>query len=654
MGNKYPRVWRLIWNIGIFVSFSFTIYGFYFFFNNLMELFKAPSIENVITPLIPGVTVKFSIFSYLILPILFVITIHEFSHAMAAEADGIEIKSTGIFGSGVFFIIGFGAFVEVDEFRVRSPKTKFWTKLRISAAGTFSNAIEALIAFILILNFNGLMSFSYSSEVFSVTNVVPTYEGGYNYNNIFQGDVVIRINGTEIDYQNGVTLDAILINKTHIKCKPGDYLIFNVLNSNKELVNRTIKLGHRFFLGFDYEFISNSIIKVTNIYSKFQGGNNYDIPNFSVDTEIKALNGILFNKSAGITPKSIIMSQNKEGKINATLSDDSNISLNLNYFPQVFGAYEFQSFYVGAFFEKLNNSAIIVDRVLKNVSEDGINEGRIIRGDIITKVNGVPLNLTNNKTFEDFLVNDLKVNVSDKNALVSIPGVYGGKGRFVNFTILRNSKEIITNVIFIPIPKIYVYVGIQTSPYWLPKNFMGAILGGNFPNWFQIELLYFYIIAFSVTLFNMMPIPLFDGARILRDLIEKIIGTKKIEGQKKKIIIGFDPSETRVHLNTLNITKILEVEIDLNSEEASKLNDIQFRGIDTIGDGFIDSIDFNFENAYKPKPNTPISVTVEYIGDQKESLKKIIRTSIYIFTTTLVVLNFIVSAIIFGNLTFWL
>ena len=150
IARKTPKLWRWIWNIGIFVSFGFTLFGLYFFTANLIDLIRSPSIENVITPLIPGVTVDLPMFSYLILPILFVITIHEFSHAMAAEADNVEVQSTGIFGAGVFFIVGFGAFVEIDEFASRSRKVSPWTRLRIAGAGTFANAIQTGIGLLLV------------------------------------------------------------------------------------------------------------------------------------------------------------------------------------------------------------------------------------------------------------------------------------------------------------------------------------------------------------------------------------------------------------------------------------------------------------------------------------------------------------------------
>ena len=122
ISRKGPKFWRIFWNIGIFVSFGFTIYGFYFLFSNVISLIFTPKIENAIIPLIPGVTIELPIFFYLILPLLFIITTHEFSHGISASVDGVEIKSTGVLGVGIFYIVGFGAFVEVDERELNSTK----------------------------------------------------------------------------------------------------------------------------------------------------------------------------------------------------------------------------------------------------------------------------------------------------------------------------------------------------------------------------------------------------------------------------------------------------------------------------------------------------------------------------------------------------
>ncbi len=147
ISKKSPRFWRVFWNIGIFVSFGLTIYGFYFFFSNIINLLFQPSIENAIGLLIPGVTIDLPIFMYLLLPLLFIMTTHEFAHGISASNDGVEVKSTGVLGVGLFYLVGFGAFVEVDERELRSPKFKRNTRFRIATSGTFVNAITAGVAF---------------------------------------------------------------------------------------------------------------------------------------------------------------------------------------------------------------------------------------------------------------------------------------------------------------------------------------------------------------------------------------------------------------------------------------------------------------------------------------------------------------------------
>ena len=62
IGRKSPRFWRGFWTVGIFISFAIMIIGFYFFFYNVISLIFAPRPENVITPLIPGLTIPWPSF----------------------------------------------------------------------------------------------------------------------------------------------------------------------------------------------------------------------------------------------------------------------------------------------------------------------------------------------------------------------------------------------------------------------------------------------------------------------------------------------------------------------------------------------------------------------------------------------------------------
>ncbi|MHA1457471.1 MAG: site-2 protease family protein, partial [Promethearchaeota archaeon] len=127
-------------------------------FTNIVNLIFAPSIENAIIPLIPGVTIDLPVFFYMLLPLLLILTTHEFAHGISGAVDGVEIKSTGVLGVALFYLVGFGAFVEVDERSLNSTKHHRNTRLRIAAAGTYINAIVAGIALLLLIIFPMLTS----------------------------------------------------------------------------------------------------------------------------------------------------------------------------------------------------------------------------------------------------------------------------------------------------------------------------------------------------------------------------------------------------------------------------------------------------------------------------------------------------------------
>ena len=192
ISRKAPRFWRVFWTIGIFVSFCFMIFSFWYFFKNLVDLIFAPQIQNAVVPLIPGVTISLPVFAYLLLPLLFIMTTHEFAHGISASVDDVEVVSTGVLGAGAFFLIGFGAFVEVDERKLRSSKYKRNTRLRISSAGTYVNAITAGIAFIILLAFPYIIAPYYRYSV-QIAQMQTQAQGGFNYGNLTAGDVLVGI-----------------------------------------------------------------------------------------------------------------------------------------------------------------------------------------------------------------------------------------------------------------------------------------------------------------------------------------------------------------------------------------------------------------------------------------------------------------------------
>lgn len=535
MGRKRPKFWRIFWNIGIFVSFGFTIYGFYFFFSNVISLIFRPSIENVIVPLIPGVTVDLPFLFYLILPLLFIMTTHEFAHGISASVDGLDIKSTGILGAGLFFLIGFGAFVEVDERELRSKKFHRNTRLRIASAGTWVNSITAGIAFLLLISYPILISPFYI-QVTHIYNVLPPKDGGFNYGILDEGDAIVAIKKQgEPDDQyiklnefQGINLGAILDNQTRIKCSVGDNLTFYIYNSKHNIeTEKDIMLGPRYDLGIEYEYISNTELKITYNYSTKQ---------------------------------------------------------NLNI--------------------------------------------------VITKINSTNINQTNGDTLELFLT---------------------------NFTLktLNLTSNLGTNYL-IDVKIVGVFVGVQSTLFWMHQNDFAKFFTANWPEFWLRELLWLFVISFSITLFNTTPLLIFDGDRNIKELINWIFGENYQFKKKKKDKFFYKKEDTDCALSELRVETVESIKVLINDKLSKDKNSeitlgsSHYELIDKIGDGFKDTVSIKLPDDTNIEENTLFEISYEYWYDNKKKIKNIILNSIRFVALTIIALNFILSFINFGFNLFWI
>ncbi|MHA1282497.1 MAG: site-2 protease family protein [Promethearchaeota archaeon] len=539
IANKIPRFWKIFWTIGIFVSFGFMIMAFYVFFINMINLITQPKVEYTVQPLIPGVTVDLPLFAYLIIPILFVITTHELAHGISASVDGVDVKSTGILGAGLFYIIAFGAFVEVDEKELYSSKYSRNTRLRIAAAGTYINGIMAFITLLIIILFPLLISPVYGAQVVQVDTVLKKEEGGFNYGNLDKNDVIVALkkNGTNQDFINidgskGITLSAILNNKTEgYEFSVGDNLILKVYLPDKDkYTEKEIILGPSYNIGFSYEYISNSEIKITHIYSKEEGGNNYD----------------------------------------------------------------------------------------KNLKENLI----------ITEINGTKIDQKNGNTLEKILTN-----FNLKNLILKS----------------EDGKEYLIDVEING-----VLIGILSRSYWLPKNDVGKFFTGNLPSFILIELYWLWIISISITLFNMLPLPIFDGDRMVKEVINSIVGEQYSEKRKKKEILLFEKDKKEYDLSEYRIERIISVKLNMshnvktNEKSEIIINEQFYSLIDKIGDGFNSTLLINLPETAKIEKETHLIVEYEYWYDTKRPLKKAALNSIRMVALFIILINFILSFIVLG------
>ena len=652
ISGKGKRLWKIWWNIGIIVSFLLMIYAIYFFISNFFALIFNPQPENAIMPLIPGVTIGFPIFSYFILPILFTMTIHEFSHAIAAEVDGVNVKSSGIFGAGIFLIIGFGAFVEVDEFQLNSKNYSSKTRLRVASAGIWSNIVLAAIFFLLLFGFPTIMKVGYYTEGFQINYVLSNNEGGFNENNLETGDIVYKINDILVDINNNANLNDILTNKTSLNCSIGDQLEFTCINKTTgEEYTRNVILGFNSFVGFDWVQLNNTAFNITNVYSWLRAGNNYNL-----DLEgkiIVKINETLIDYQNNQTFE-VFLTQNKPSyKLNITSDKGQSYEISVDFFSNIPGAHLLNEAYLGMNIEKKNDYSVNISEVFKNDNENGINEGRIPENTIITKINGTQILLTN-QSFKEFIT----TNFSPK------PGdtlIFTDKNEN-NYTLITSEKPITP-----------VFIGIQTRPYWIPSNWLGRLVGGLFPNEINLFFTFTFMISLSLALFNLLPISIFDGGRMIKEIIHLAIGTKLIDKRaRKRIRYEYDPDESKQHLFTHSISEVIRVreiismDNTLNNKNESITNgelekrdgkefigrELSYKTHDTSNDGFIDTVEINDDTKIEKK--RIIEVEVEYEHDLKEIPKKRIYRLISSIMGAILIASFIISYIKFGNSLFWL
>ncbi|MHA1646648.1 MAG: site-2 protease family protein, partial [Promethearchaeota archaeon] len=411
VARRHKKLWKIWWNIGIVVSFVFMLLALYFFISNLLQLIIDPKPENAIMPLIPGVTISLPMFSQFLLPILITVTIHEFSHAIAAETDGVNVKSSGIMGGGLFFILGFGAFVEVDDFQLYSSKFKTGTRLRVYAAGVWSNIILAGVLFLIINFYPAISSIAYTGQSDRITSVLSQDSGGFNENNIEIGDIIYQINGTIADSNKRKGLSNVLANETALSIKPGDTLNLTCWDAkNNSYYERNIVLGFRSFAGIAIQKVSNSEFNVTTVYPALNGGNNEN--NIPVGTIIKSFNSTLVDYANHQTFEKFLSTHEPNYTVNLTAVNGTSYEIQVNYFPKAPGAYIFKDIFLGLNYQQLSVNSVKITNVFKNNTEYGINEKHIEENTVITAVNGIHLDLSN-QTFAEFIETEINPQSGD-------------------------------------------------------------------------------------------------------------------------------------------------------------------------------------------------------------------------------------------------
>ncbi|MFQ5975445.1 MAG: site-2 protease family protein [Candidatus Hydrothermarchaeales archaeon] len=197
LAKKMKKVWSFISSLAVLVSIPLMVFVVYKLAESASDILTMPESPPGLAPAIPGVRVPgspiFIPFWYGIIALVTVLIVHEIMHAIISRAEGLNVKSLGIF---FVTFIPLGAFAEPDEEELEKSSLK--TKLRVYAAGSFGNFLLAFLAFLLLSTVIGPVMFQPDHiNITYVFNGTPAEVYG-----IKENTALISINGVNIRSSN--------------------------------------------------------------------------------------------------------------------------------------------------------------------------------------------------------------------------------------------------------------------------------------------------------------------------------------------------------------------------------------------------------------------------------------------------------------------
>ncbi len=219
LGGRFRKVWLTYFDIGAAMGIGLLIFVIYSFILNAVNLFNHASQAGpalLIIPL-PGLTISWEIFPYILISIAVLLIPHEVAHGIASVLDKVPLKSSGVF-LAIFLP---GGFVEIDEEDLSKRKAR--TKLRVFAAGSYTNVITWFLVFLLITNFAVSISPLYNSNSSGVLITGLVNGGAAQSSNIPSWSVLTRINSTLVP-----SVEA--LRNVLAPLSPGHHLVLSMSN----------------------------------------------------------------------------------------------------------------------------------------------------------------------------------------------------------------------------------------------------------------------------------------------------------------------------------------------------------------------------------------------------------------------------------------
>lgn len=194
--KKYPRAIKITGCLAVIIGILVCVGGFGYLI--YFTFFLRTQAFGLVLPTAGGYKYPGPIigvpFWYWLIAIFIILFAHETMHGIFARASKVSLKNYGIM---LFLVLPIGAFVEPNMKNVQ--KQKSFNKLSFFAAGSFANFLVALLFFILILIFYGVLQTSASKFFIEPKGVVfnGTIEGYPAYDANLTG-MITCIDGNKI------------------------------------------------------------------------------------------------------------------------------------------------------------------------------------------------------------------------------------------------------------------------------------------------------------------------------------------------------------------------------------------------------------------------------------------------------------------------
>jgi len=194
LSGRWKLFWQSFLNICAVAGVGQMALIMFFLARNLYHFFEMKGQASEVIPIIPlpGLTMSWETFPYVMIAIVVLVITHELAHGVASLVEDIPVKSSGFF----FALIIPGAFVEIDDEKIEEASCL--SKLRVFSAGSSTNIAVWLLFLILMMNFTTTISPLYSSNPSGII-VTKLVEGGAAEKaGIQKWDSIYALNGTAI------------------------------------------------------------------------------------------------------------------------------------------------------------------------------------------------------------------------------------------------------------------------------------------------------------------------------------------------------------------------------------------------------------------------------------------------------------------------